>query len=91
MNPTKHTIKIDTAKAIVIQPAKTGAAGVRFSLVMFGADIASAILTPDQCAALILGIQIAGEQTGPGLRCQGDVCAAGQLPCPTPQFCGCAP
>ena len=61
---TRHTIKIDAAKAIVIQPTKTGAVGVRFSLVMFGADMASAILTPDQCAALILGIQIAGEQAG---------------------------
>jgi hypothetical protein len=87
---TTHTIKIDVAKSIVVQPTKTGAAGVRFSLVLFGADMATAVLTPDQCAALILGIQIAGEQSGAGLRCQGDGCAAGQLPCPTPEFCGCA-
>lgn len=57
-----HTIKLDLAKSIVVQPTKTGAAGVRFSLVLFGADMATAVLTPDQCAALILGIQIAGEQ-----------------------------
>ena len=59
---TTFTIKIDLAKSIVVQPTKTGAAGVRFSLVLFGADMASAVLTPDQCASLILAIQIAGEQ-----------------------------
>lgn len=59
---TIFTIKIDPAKSIVVQPTKTGEAGVRFSLVLFGADMASAVLTPDQCSALILGIQIAQEQ-----------------------------
>ena len=66
----KSTIKIDTAKSIVVQPTKTGALGVRFSLVLFGADMASAVLDADQCAALILGIQIAGEEASAGQHSQ---------------------
>ena len=62
MNPTKHTIKIDTAKAIVIQPAKAGR-GVSFGLELFGATMASAILSADHCAALILAVQVAQEQS----------------------------
>ena len=58
----KSTIKIDAAKSIVVEPNKAGP-GVSFSLVLFGVDMASAILTPDECAALILGIQIAGEKS----------------------------
>lgn len=57
----KSTIKIDAAKAIVVQPNKTGQ-GVRVSLVLFGADMGTAVLDKDQCAALVLGIQIASEQ-----------------------------
>lgn len=60
---TTHTIKIDARTSIVVQPTKTGTAGVRFSLVVFGVDMATATLTPDQCAALILSIEIAGEQS----------------------------
>jgi hypothetical protein len=67
---TKFTIKIDAAKSIVVQPTITGASGVRFSLVLFGADMASAVLDAEQCAALILGIQIAGEQAEAGQHSQ---------------------
>ena len=61
MNTTKHTIKIDAAKSLVLQPNKTGP-GVLFSLVLFGADMASVVLTDEQCAVLISRIQIAQEQ-----------------------------
>lgn len=83
----KHTIKIDAGKSIVVQPNPNGQ-GVRFSLVLFGADMATAVLTPDQCGALIVGIEVCNEKAG-GLRCHGDACCAGQLPCPTPGFCRC--
>jgi len=72
----KSTIKIDAGKSIVVQPNKTGP-GVSVSLVLFGASMASAVLTPDQCAALILGIEIASEkavslcgQVSNGIACQ---------------------
>lgn len=60
---TRHTIKIDAAKAIVIQPARTGQ-GVSVSLELFGATMAGAVLTPDQCGALVLAVQVAQEQSG---------------------------
>lgn len=81
----KHTIKIDAGKAIVIQRNKKGP-GVQLSLELFGASMASAILTPDQCGALIFGLEESNEKES-GVRCHGDGCAAGQIACPTPNAC----
>lgn len=58
----KTTVKIDAGKSIVVQPNKTGP-GVSFSLVLFGASMAAAVMTPDQCQALILGIEIASDKS----------------------------
>jgi hypothetical protein len=83
----KTTIKIEAGKSIVVEPNKTGA-GVRFSLVLFGASMASAVLTADQCGALITGIQFANERSQQnGVRCHGDACCSGQIACPTPDAC----
>ena len=60
---TTHTIKIDAAKSLVIQPNKTGP-GVRFSFALFGADMATVVLTADQCAVLVNRVQIAQAQAG---------------------------
>lgn len=57
----KHTIKIDAGKSIVVQPNTTGP-GVRVSLELFGASMASAVLTADQCGALIVGIEVCNEK-----------------------------
>jgi hypothetical protein len=87
----KTTIKIDAGRSLVVQPNKTGP-GLRFSVEVFGHTMASVVMTPDQCGALITGIQIANEvieaKEGAGLRCHGDACCGGQLPCPTPGACG---
>lgn len=57
----KHTIKIDTAKSIVIETIESGPGAV-VSLVLFGASLASAYLDKDQCQALILALEIAVER-----------------------------
>jgi hypothetical protein len=57
----KHTIKIDTGKAIVIKPNPKGR-GVQLSLELFGASMASAVLTPDQCGALVTGLKVCTEK-----------------------------
>lgn len=63
----KTTIKIDAAKSIVIEPSKQGP-GVMVSLVLFGAAMASATLTPDQCGAMVTGLEFAGYNSQPGVR-----------------------
>ena len=85
----EHTIKIDAGKSIVSNPDKAGG-GVTFDLKFFGASMASGVLTPDQCGVLIFALEHAMAKPANGLRCLGDACAAGQLPCPTPTACGCA-
>lgn len=67
MNPTKHTIKLETGRAIVIQPDTAGR--VSFGLELFGATLTSAILSRDRCEALILAIQMAQEQSGGVVSC----------------------
>jgi hypothetical protein len=57
----KHTIKIDTGKAIVIRPNPKGR-GVQLSLELFGAPMAATVLTPEQCAVMFLSIQICAEK-----------------------------
>lgn len=62
----KTTIKIDAGKSIVIEPNKQGV-GVIVSLVLFGASLASATLTPDQCGAMMAGLEFAGyDHAAPG-------------------------
>lgn len=58
----KHTVKIDAGKSIVITPNKTGQ-GARISLELFGASMAAAILTPDQCDALTLAVEVCNEKS----------------------------
>lgn len=58
----KHTVKIDAGKSIVITPNKTGQ-GVCISLELFGVSMAAAILTPDQCDALTLAVEVCNEKS----------------------------
>lgn len=88
----KTTIKIDLTKSIVVMPCISGK-GVEISLLFAGVTMGHGVLTPDQCGALINGIECANEfnaKRSDGVRCHGDLCAGGQAACPTPQACGVA-
>jgi hypothetical protein len=66
----KTTVKIDAAKSVVVLPSKA-ARGVEIQLNLFGATMGGATLTPDQCGALIVGIECALERS----RAAGEVVA----------------
>lgn len=54
----KTTVKIDAGKALVVEPNKTGP-GLRVSLELFGATLATAVLDTDQASALMFGFECA--------------------------------
>lgn len=86
----KHTIKLDGNKALVIEPS---AAGAKFTLMFFGAQIGTAHLTPSELDVLGFAVEnviqsYAVKYPEKGVTCHGDHCAARQLPCPTPDACG---
>lgn len=72
----KTTVKLGAGKAIVVSPAP---GGVRVDLTVAGVVMGGDRMTPDQCGALIFGIeqalekgQIEADRTAG--RCQADGC-----------------
>lgn len=91
----KTTIKAEGGKALIIEPSKQGG-GVDITAMLYGVQIGKQSVTPDQCGAFIFALEQAleSQQTAAGrggVRCHGDACGAGQLPCPTPEACGVRP
>lgn len=86
------TLNFDDGRTLDIGPAISG-----IGAELHCSGLGSIDLTPDQCGVLVIAIDCAISPFSvkyqnkhiDGLRCQGDGCAAGQLPCPTPGFCGC--
>lgn len=58
----KTTIKIDSSKSLVVEPAPGG--GVMFSALLHGFKAGSHVGTPDQCGVLIFAIEQALEVAG---------------------------
>ena len=52
----KTTIKIDTKKALVIEPAQLSN-GINFNLTIAGFTVGGAVLTPDQCGVIIFALE----------------------------------
>lgn len=84
----KHTIKIDINRAVVVEP-EGEAVAVR--LTTFGVAAFSQRLDVHQAQALGLALVQSAQQAGPGVRCHGDLCRAGQQACPSPEACGVKP
>lgn len=58
----KTTIKLDASRALVIAPAPDRP-GVEIAFLMFGATMGGATLTPDQCQAVSVGLEIALDKS----------------------------
>lgn len=57
----KTIIKIDTTKALVIEPAEMSN-GVNLNLTIAGMRLGGAVLSPDQCGVIIFALEQAIEQ-----------------------------
>lgn len=55
------TIKIDAAKSIAVEPDQ-GGKGIRVELVLFGATMASAVLSVNQCIDLHFALSKAVDE-----------------------------
>lgn len=55
----KSTIKLSATEALVIQPGPKGT--VQFDVTVFGMGVLCRTLTPDQCGALLFGLESAAE------------------------------
>lgn len=58
----KTTLKLSGGRALVVQPA--AGQGVRVDLTFAGVVVGGDVLTPDQCGALLFGIEQAAEAAG---------------------------
>lgn len=88
----KSTIKAEGGRALCVEPSTTPG-NVKFTALMFGVKFGELDATPDQCGALIFGIEQALEvgQVRAGVRCHNaDACQLGQVECPTKAACGVA-
>lgn len=111
----KTTVKLSPLLALIMKPTDDGFS-VAFSVVRGGKIDFHVDLCPDECGALIFGLECANEARKKaaqhactdeafaarlqaatrtydkqpmegGVRCHGDGCAGGQLPCPSPEAC----
>lgn len=53
----KSTIKLDGGKSVVIQPGASGTA--RLDITIMGVGVGGLNLTPDQCGAIMVGLEMA--------------------------------
>lgn len=58
----KTTLKLSGGRALVVSPA--AGQGVRVDLTFAGVVVGGDVLTPDQCGALLFGIEQAAEAAG---------------------------
>lgn len=67
----KTTIKVDATKSLVIEPEHLSQ-GVNVNVTLAGFSVGGAVLTPDQCGALIFAIEQALEAQSVRVRCNGN-------------------
>jgi hypothetical protein len=98
----KTTVKLGAFLKVTVEPTRGGE--VRIGLHTDCQTRAVFELDENQAGAFIFGIEQAFEaadrkrkaelaamhEAARGVRCHGDACAAGQLPCPTKAACGVA-
>jgi hypothetical protein len=100
----KTSIKLTREKSVTVAPTASGhiLLGMESYPGMVAEQWQGfADMTPDQASVLIFALEQAlnaidlshrkeleNIRAGGGVRCHGDACAAGQLPCPTRAACG---
>lgn len=83
----KHTIKTPQGTLTIEPVGLSNDRGVRVTVQKLPFPAFPLTIRPEDAAAVYVALGMVLEEIG-GVRCHGDMCAAGQLACPTPKACG---